>query len=169
MWDAAGKIQSAALSAELWRNLRGDTNEPWELIYFIANAREINLPFSTFAPLVGYEPDYLPQGFSRVRDERLQTFFAHYDDVYSVLLRLKGGDRVQELPEPAALKEPKPRRDEEVPILPPADASDHLRMQWLLLKNGTPGGAECGHLATINNGSCRNLILLNLEIRLLQG
>jgi len=135
----AGKVESPALSAELWRNLRGDTRQGWELIYFIANAREINLPFAAFSRLLGYELDYLPQGFTRVSDERLQTFFAHYDDVYSVLLRLKGGDRIQEVPEPTAPTEP-PRRDEEVPAAWAGDASDHLRMQWLLLKMGRQAG-----------------------------
>lgn len=135
----AAKIVSSALSAELWQNIRGDSTAGWDLIYFIANAREINLPFAEFGRLLGYEPDYLPQGFTRVADDRLRTFFAHYDDLYSILVRLKGGGRVQEVPKPTSLED-SPKRDED--MLPPAqpEVSDHLRMQWLLLKMGRQAG-----------------------------
>ena len=37
----AVKLISPSLSAELWKNIRGDTSEGWNLIYFIANPREL--------------------------------------------------------------------------------------------------------------------------------
>jgi hypothetical protein len=137
----AAKLVSSGLSAELWKNLRGDSTEGWDLIYFIANPKEIDLSFSEFSRLLGYEPDYLPQGFTRVADDRLETFFAHYDDLYSILLRLKKGDRVEELPDPDAYKQP-PVRDEELVPPPERELSDHLRMQWLLLKMGRQAGEK---------------------------
>ncbi len=41
---AAKKRESAALSRELWKPLTSDVDTTWELIYFIANPRELNLP-----------------------------------------------------------------------------------------------------------------------------
>jgi len=137
----AAKVISPRLSVELWKNLRGESTAGWDLIYFIANPKEIDLPFVEFSKLLGYEPDYLPQGFARVADDRLETFFAHYDDLYSILLRLKKGDRVQELPEPEAYKQP-PVRDEELAPEPERQLSDHVRMQWLLLKMGRQAGQK---------------------------
>src|SRR5439155_24762929 len=49
----AEKIVSATLSLELWKNLRGQSTQGWNLIYFIANPREIELPFSEFCRLFG--------------------------------------------------------------------------------------------------------------------
>jgi hypothetical protein len=137
----AGKIESPSLSVKLWRNLRGDTTAGWDLIYFIANAKEIDLPFEEFNRLLGYEPEYLPQGFTRVADDRLKTFFAHYDDLYEILMRLKAGAKVQEIPEPEVYKAPAVR-DEEVAATPPRELSEHLRMQWLLLKMGRQAGEK---------------------------
>jgi hypothetical protein len=136
----AAKVVNPALSVELWKNIRGETTEGWNLIYFIANAKEINLPFAEFSRLLGYEPDYLPQGFTRVADDRLRTFFDHYDDLYSILIRLKGGDRVQEVPEPATPENDVPKRDEELLPSPQPEVSEHRRMQWMLLKMGRQAG-----------------------------
>ncbi len=137
----AGKVVSPTLSAELWKNLRGDTTQGWDLIYFIANSREIDLPFAEFCGLFGYEEHFQLRGFTSISKERLETFYAHYDDLYSILLRLKKGDRIEELPESEAYKPP-PHRDEELSAKPERELSDHLRMQWLLLKMGRQAGEK---------------------------
>jgi hypothetical protein len=137
----AGKVVRTTLSTELWKNLRGNTTQGWDLIYFIANSREIDLPFAEFCSLFGYEKHFQLRGFTSISKERLETFYAQYDDLYSILLRLKKGDRIQELPEPEAYKPP-PRRDEELSAKPERELSDHLRMQWLLLKMGRQAGEK---------------------------
>jgi len=137
----AGKVVSPTLSAELWKNLRGDTTQGWDLIYFIANSREIDLPFAEFCCLFGYEKHFQLRGFTSISKERLETFYGQYDDLYSILLRLKKGDRIQELPEPEAYKPP-PLREEELGAKPERELSDHLRMQWLLLKMGRQAGEK---------------------------
>jgi hypothetical protein len=111
----------------------------WNLIYFIANPREINLPFAEFCRLFGFKDNFQLRGFTSISKERLETFYAQYDDLYSILLRLKEGGRVRELPERDGYKQ-LPPRDEE--LLAPAEreSSDHLRMQWLLLKMGRQAG-----------------------------
>jgi hypothetical protein len=137
----AAKVISPSLSAELWKNLRGNTREGWNLIYFIANPREINLPFAKFCALLGFKENFQLRGFTSIAKERLEAFYSQYDDLYSILLRVKNGDRVQELPEPEAYKQP-PVRDEELLEPPERELSDHLRMQWLLLKMGRQAGEK---------------------------
>ncbi|HWY52041.1 MAG TPA: hypothetical protein VNW72_11220 [Chthoniobacterales bacterium] len=137
----AGKLVSPSLSAELWKNIRGNTTEGWNLVYFIANPREIDLPFGKFCELLGFKENFQLRGFTSIAKERLESFYAQYDDLYSILLRLKKGDRVQELPEPEAYKQP-PARDEELAPKPERELSDHLRMQWLLLKMGRQAGEK---------------------------
>jgi hypothetical protein len=135
----AGKIVSPTLSAELWKNIRGHTAEGWNLVYFIANPKEIDLPFAEFCRLFRYQEHLQLRGLTRVADDRLATFYAEYDDLYSILLRLKKGDRVQERPDKEDFK-PAPVRDEELVAPPEHELSDHLRMQWLLLKMGRQAG-----------------------------
>jgi hypothetical protein len=137
----AGKFVSPSLSAELWKNIRGNTTEGWNLIYFIANPREIDLPFAEFCKLLGFKENFQLRGFTSIAKERLESFYAQYDDLYSILLRLKKGDRVQELPEPEAYRQP-PARDEELAAKPERELSEHLRMQWLLLKMGRQAGEK---------------------------
>ena len=134
----AGKLVSSDLSAQLWKNIRGGTREGWNLIYFIANPREIELPFAKFCPLFGFKKNLQLRGFTSIAKERLEQFYSQYDDLYSILVRLKRGDRVQEVPE----KEDDgllPTSDEQ-PAAPATELSDHLRMQWLLLKMGRQAG-----------------------------
>jgi hypothetical protein len=137
----AGKTVSPRLSAELWKNIRGDTTEGWNLVYFIANPKEIDLPFAEFCRLFEYEEHLQLRGLTRVADDRLETFYAQYDDLYSILIRLKTGDRVRELPEKEDYR-PTPVRDEELIAPPERELSDHLRMQWLLLKMGRQAGEK---------------------------
>lgn len=139
----AAKDANPALSRELWKNLHGDVTEGWNLIYFIANPREINLPFREFCELIDYKPDYQLRGLTRVEDERLERFYARYDDLYSILLRLKQGDRIQEVPEPLpdqTTAVPGPDAQQSGP--PEREFSEHLRMQWLLLKMGRQAGEK---------------------------
>ena len=137
----AGKLVSPPLSVELWKNLRGDVVAGWDLIYFIANPREIDLPFAEFCRLFDYEEQFQLRGFMSIAKERLEAFYAQYDDLYSILISLKQGRRIEEVPEPDGYKA-EPIRDEETAPIPPRDASEHLRMQWLLLKMGRQAGEK---------------------------
>lgn len=146
----AEKMVNPELSRELWKNLRGDTSEGWDLIYFIANPREINLPFENFCNLVGYQPDFQLHGFTRVADERLQQFYAQYDDLYDVLVRIKNGDAIEyRKPEQVEMLGHQHRAEdpnveltqEDVEaVLKSPELSDHVRMQWILTKLGIKAG-----------------------------
>ncbi|MDD4871498.1 MAG: hypothetical protein PHR77_13155 [Kiritimatiellae bacterium] len=139
--NVACKTVSPDLSRELWQNIRGGTSEGWDLIYFIANAKEIDLPFDRFCQLFGYKEEYQLRGFTNVADDRLQEFYGKYDDLYSVLLRIKGGQPIvkkQEVVEAEVVPE--------LPLLPeelsPDLLSDHVKMQWKLLSMGKKAGEK---------------------------
>ena len=145
----ACKDVNPRLSQELWKNLRGETTAGWDLIYFIANPKEINLPFVKFTELLGYAANYQLRGFTTVATEKLEEFYARYDDLYSILLQLKNGQAVKEVSEPDALQEAfsystAPKRQAE-PIgddESEGEPSEHRKMQWLLLKLGRQAGEK---------------------------
>jgi len=134
----AAKDTNPNLSRELWQNLHGGS-QGWDLIYFIANPKEIELPFKEFCRLVEWQEGLQLRGFTAVAHQRLEQFYEKYDDLYEILIRLKKGDRIQEVPEPEAPPKP-PRREDEPGARPERETSDHLRMQWLLLKMGRQAG-----------------------------
>jgi hypothetical protein len=121
------------------------------LIYFIANPQEIDLPFVQFCNLMGYSDNYQLRGFTTVSRDKLEEFYEHYDDLYSVLMLLKQAQPVYELPqtdlfghdiqeaEEAPVEIPREDLDTD---LPATTVSDHLRMQWMLANLGTKAGSK---------------------------
>jgi len=140
----AYKTVSPELSRELWKNIRGDTTVGWNLIYFIANPREINLPFVRLTELFGYSQDYQLRGFTSISEEKLEDFYDRYDDLYSVLLRIKDGRTPVTYTDHESIihTERLPLVKEEAAALLPDEAviSDHVRMQWKLLSLGLKAG-----------------------------
>src|SRR6266542_2744110 len=95
----AAKVESEGLSRELWKPITGTGGTTWQLIYFIANPRELDLPFQEFCRLFGYDDSYRLRGFTTVSPNRLKQFYTKYDDLYSVLVRIQQGDAVaQKIP-----------------------------------------------------------------------
>ena len=137
---------SSDLSRELWKNIRPTGDTSWELIYFIANPQEIDLPFTEFCNLMGYEPSYQLRGLTTVSNERLHNFYDRYDDLYSILIQRKRRQKIYQVPKevdhnsqvaskgkvsPAA-----PQAEELKEALPEEAISDHVRMQWKLINLG---------------------------------
>lgn len=143
----AAKVESTELSRELWRPIAGHGGTSWELIYFIANPRELDVPFVEFCRLFDYAPHFQLRGFTTVAPARIEAFYAKYDDLYSVLVRIQQGKAVAEkLPE-AVLPPPQPPSDliEISPtvideVLGTDIISDHVRMQWTLARLGVKAG-----------------------------
>ncbi|MEO0508561.1 MAG: hypothetical protein AAF065_01735 [Verrucomicrobiota bacterium] len=145
----AEKTVSPALSRDIWKNLRGDSSAGWDLIYFIANPREINLPFSEFCKLVGYKEDFQLHGFTGVSQDRLDNFYGVYDDLYSILTAIKEGYSYSPLVDPEAVKRTLDDLDDLTETPAPQDEqetidnpSDHVRIQWMLLKMGINAGEK---------------------------
>jgi hypothetical protein len=146
----AGKTVNPRLSQELWKNLRGQVTKGWDLIYFIANPREIDVPFASVRELLGYKTNYQLRGFTSVAADRLAEFYSIYDDLYSILLAKKAGEKVQKLPD-GAISYPEQdlnkstRAAEDAPESPPIEEpkeSEHVWMQWTLLRMGRQAGQK---------------------------
>lgn len=147
----AAKTVNRDLSRELWHNLRGGETG-WDLIYFIANAIEIDLPFVEFCKLFGYADNYQLRGFTSIASDRLEEFYSRYDDLYSILMLRKQGLPVYEkAPEKDLTDEIDGQADvERVPVRPEdVDAvltngalSDHVKMQWKLIGLGLKCGSK---------------------------
>lgn len=146
MGKVAAKVNSEELSRELWKPLSGGVSTPWQLIYFIANAHELDVPFQEFCRLFGYSDNYRLQGFTAVSPQKVEEFHAAYGDLYSALERIHKGEMAQPRPsELLPLDQPAP--DTAEVTLPEIDdilripiASDHIRMQWILARLGIKAG-----------------------------
>jgi len=143
----AAKVESASLSRELWQPLRGGSDSSWELIYFIANPRELDVPFEEFCSLFGYAKTFQLRGFTPVAPARLEAFYQKYDDLYSILVRIQKGEPVaQRVSDLAILTDaPKPdltevSREEIDEALRLPAVSEHVRMQWKLARLGLKAG-----------------------------
>jgi hypothetical protein len=143
----AAKVESKTLSRELWQPLTTGGVTSWELIYFIASPRELDVPFSEFCSLFGYAQNLQLRGFTPVAPARLQAFYEKYDDLYSILVRIQQG---QPITEKAAniqpsVEAPVPelvemRADEIDEALRAPSISEHVRMQWKLARLGLKAG-----------------------------
>ena len=146
----AAKIRNADLSRELWAPINPGADTPWELVYFIANARQLDVPFTEFCRLFGYESAYRLRGFTSVAEGRLAEFHARYDDLYAVLVRLQEGQPVAERLYPAAVISPRAivandglaevGSEDIEQVLTSELVSDHTKMQWKLARLGMKAG-----------------------------
>ncbi len=147
----AAKLISSELSRELWQDVRGRApDEGWDLIYFIANPREINLPFPQFCRLIGYQENLQLRGFTLVSAARRNEFYDRYDDLYDILIRLRNGDSIElRKPEQIELLQHENRIQDVAVELTQEDVeavldtnvlSEHVRMQWTLTKLGIKAG-----------------------------
>ncbi len=142
----AAKVESESLSRELWRPLKGAGDGTWELIYFIANPRELSVPFVEFCTLFGYAANYRLRGFATVDRDRLDDFYSKYDDLYSILVRIQNGQPVtkkfDEVVAPAVVwsSHLADLTLEEVDDAVQTQPSPHARMQWKLARLGLKAG-----------------------------
>jgi hypothetical protein len=136
------KTVNPNLSRELWANLKLDSKDGWDLIYFIANPIEIDVPFPEFGQLFGYKDWRQLRGFTNVAADKLKAFYERYDDPYSVLIRLATRQPVSQkdplgLP---TLVEVQP--EDVVQVLKSPLVSDHVKMQWKLASLGLKAGEK---------------------------
>lgn len=135
------------LSRELWKNIRGDSSDVWNLIYFIANPLEIELPFYELNKLFNYQENYRPQGFTSISNDKLEEFYTKYDDLYSILQRIKQGRTYEQRLEPEILQVREEagmalQEEDVVEILKNGELSEHVKVQWKLALLGLKTGAR---------------------------
>jgi hypothetical protein len=142
----AAKVDNQELSRELWKTIDGKGDTTWRLIYFIANPRELNLPFTKFCELFGYATTYRLRGFTTVAANKLERFYAEYDDLYSVLVKLQQGLPIARKTADLPIAAESPRelieigREEIDEVLNKRIISDHVTMQWKLARLGLKAG-----------------------------
>ena len=62
---------------ELWdANEKGET---WEYIYFIDSLQSIDIPYVQFNQTVGYQSNFVPQGFMVLNEERSSSYFDEHE------------------------------------------------------------------------------------------
>ena len=130
------------LSRELWQNIRGGSSEGWDLIYFISNPLEIDLPFAEIIKLLAYEPNFRLHGFTNVGKANLEKFYSLYDDLYDILQRIKLGERVVSKPYREILPEPPAKEAEDLTPETESVVSEHIEMQWKLINLGKKAGSK---------------------------
>ncbi|NLV02992.1 restriction endonuclease [Haloferax volcanii] len=87
------------LAEHLWRTEGNpwDPENPWRYLIFLSDVEEIDAGIESFNDLVGYQDNYIPQGFSRVSDERIRRLDADFESVETAVNELTGsGVRVHE-------------------------------------------------------------------------
>jgi hypothetical protein len=139
----AAKECNPRLSRELWHNLDGNNTAGWDLIYFLANPVEIDVPFSDVCALLSYKDDFQLRGFMSVAKDRLDGFYSQYDDFYSVLVAIREGRQLRKLDpnleEADVVVAEDPRSlSSQIPL--ERNTEDHIWMQWTLLKLGRQAG-----------------------------
>lgn len=146
MGKVALKTVNPDLSRELWKNINARRTEGWDLIYFIANPVEIGVPFQELCRLFGWAKTFQLHGFTTVSNERLEAFYERYDDLYSILVRIRAGQRVVEKAPPAKEVPPPdyvPIEPEDIEeVLRSEIVSDHVKMQWKLARLGLKAGEK---------------------------
>lgn len=146
MGKVALKTVNGDLSRELWDSQGAGRQTSWDLIYFIANSLEINVPFREFSLLFGYETNYQLRGFATVSKTRLEAFYEQYDDLYSILTRIRDGQSVAQklLPElvPDFAGRVEVEAEDIEQVLASPQVSEHVKMQWKLASLGLKAGEK---------------------------
>lgn len=148
MGKAALKTVNPELSRELWHNIHDPGRATgWDLIYFIANPVEMDVPFREFCWLFDYGENYQLRGFTTVSAEKLKAFHDRYDDLYSILMRIRGGQEVVAKPvipnTVAHTSDPVELQPDDVEeVLTSPLVSDHVKMQWKLASLGLKAGEK---------------------------
>ena len=146
-----GKIAATtinpSLSKELWQNIKGGSSDGWDLIYFIANPMEIELPFLEFKKLFGYSINWGLRGFTSIAENKLTEFYNKYDDLYSILQRIKNGQKIEEkkavdIVKDKNLEKAEITKNDVDDILNDKTLSDHIVMQWKLIRLGMKSGSR---------------------------
>lgn len=126
--EIAAKVRNKELARYFWRE--DDAGSTWELMYFIVNEEETDVPIQKLNPLFGYEVHYRPRGFSRINDGAVLHVSQDYGDILGVLKTLERGEELIHIPtRNAAISA---RIDERLDRVP----TEHDEMQWRLIRLG---------------------------------
>lgn len=126
--EVGAKARSKELAKYFWRETEG--GQTWELIYFIVNEEQVNVPFQKLNTLFGYKADYFPRGFSTINEEAVGNLFRKHGDILGVLKTLEKGEELVDIsPQQKIIHETIEELVTEAP-------TEHSEMQWRLIRLG---------------------------------
>lgn len=128
----AGEIAAKARNKELARYFwsENEAGSTWELMYFIVNDEQTNVPIEKLNPLFGYQSQYRPQGFSMINESAVANFAQSYGDILGVLKTLERGEELIHVP--ARRDVLNAHIDEQIERV----STEHDEMQWRLIRLG---------------------------------
>lgn len=83
------KMHNPELAKHLWG--ADPSGQTWEYMYFLDNLRELSVPASDFNKVVGYAPNYFPQGFMQISGKRLTPLIEKSGSIDEFLNYLEEG------------------------------------------------------------------------------
>jgi len=107
-----------------------ETGSTWELMYFIVNDEQTNVPIEKLNPLFGYKTHYRPQGFSMINEQAVANFAQSYGDILGVLKTLERGEELIHVPLHRDVLNA--HIDEQIERV----STEHDEMQWRLIRLG---------------------------------
>ncbi|WP_303862065.1 MULTISPECIES: HNH endonuclease [Bacteria] len=86
----AYKVDKAPLAEFFW----GKDNDgiTWQLIYFLKDVSEVNIPVANFSEEVRYKPNWFPQGFSRLNSKATQEIIRKHKSIGFFINTLSSGN-----------------------------------------------------------------------------
>ncbi len=127
--EVALKVRNPRLAKHYWKeDVNGKT---WELMFFLYNENEVNVPMKRLNTYLGYAETYHPQGFMAIQQEKTDALLSQYGDLLSFLSRIESGQK----PEAIDVDRKKVFNqvvDEKVERAP----TEHDEMQWRLIRLG---------------------------------
>lgn len=130
--EIASKAQNPALAEHLWR--RDENGKTWEYLYFMINEIEFDIGIEKLNGYFGYEPNYHPQGFMAIKQDKVDRALSTYGDLFSLLSILQKGY------EPESVESKKGNNFEEFNKVVDQKitdaATEHTEMQWRLIRLG---------------------------------
>lgn len=127
--EVAMKVRNPKLAEHYWGQ---DTDgKTWELIYFLINESEVDIPMEKLNTYLGYGEKYFPRGFMAIDKEKVNKLLVHYGDLLSFLQRIESGQKPEEI-DVDAKKAFAQIVEEKVERAP----TEHDEMQWRLIRLG---------------------------------
>jgi predicted HNH restriction endonuclease len=111
------KLTSPDIADLFWG--RNDSGKTWELIYFLQDLTEVNIPINVFNSKIGYR-NWKPRGFGRISDSNLENLIKLYGSIGEFINDLSSGrfsiDTILEEAISYQLSEEKPNEEEKVEL-----------------------------------------------------
>jgi hypothetical protein len=93
--EIAMKAHNPGLAKYFWK--LDEKGETWEYIYFMINEIETNVSQTEVNKYLGYSSNYSPQGFTAIRQDKVNRLLTQYGDLISLLQKIKKGEKPEEI------------------------------------------------------------------------